>query len=77
MNTATRFVCPACGFAIFNRRIANCESCAAALPADLLFSPDEVSAMEAEHARNEKLREELEKFEKRERERLKRWIDDA
>ena len=75
MNTTSRFRCPACGFAVFNRRIAKCESCGGALPADLLYSPEELLMIEQEHAKNEKTRQELEKAEKRERDGVQRLKD--
>jgi len=50
--------CPACGFVVFNRRYPNCESCGAALPDTLVYSPSEGDALrraddEAEAARRE------------------------
>jgi hypothetical protein len=58
-DAADRFRCPSCGFTVFNRRVAKCESCSAALPVELLFSSEELAAIEAEHEVNEKLRADL------------------
>ena len=60
MNKPAKHRCPACGFAIFNRRVAKCESCSAALPAELLFTPQQITAIDAEHERNEKIRQTFE-----------------
>ena len=53
----TKFRCPACGFQIFNRRIAKCESCGAPLPSELLFSKDQIAALDAEHEKSRKAQE--------------------
>jgi len=37
-----RFRCPACGFPIHNRAYPKCERCAQPLPAELLYSRDEI-----------------------------------
>jgi ribosomal protein L37E len=58
-NSHSRFRCPACGFAVYNRRVAKCESCSAALPAELRFTPEELKAIEAEHESNEKVRQQI------------------
>jgi predicted RNA-binding Zn-ribbon protein involved in translation (DUF1610 family) len=55
----TRFRCPACGFQIFNRRVQKCESCGNSLPAELLFTSEEIKRLDAEHERTRKEREEL------------------
>lgn len=76
MNASSRFKCPACGFAVFNRRVARCESCAAALPPDLLFSPEQVSFLATEHRRNDKARENLAReADEAERQRVRRRGD--
>ena len=59
MNTPRRFQCPNCGFAVFNRRVAKCESCAATLPIHFLFTAKELSILDTEHQRNEKIRADL------------------
>jgi hypothetical protein len=59
MTSPSRFRCPACNFPVFNRRVVRCESCAAELPARLLFSAPQLAFIDAEHARNEKARVEL------------------
>ena len=33
--------CPECGFRVFNRRFPKCESCGAALPESIVYSPVE------------------------------------
>jgi hypothetical protein len=54
-------VCPQCGFRVFNRRYPKCESCGAALPESIVYSPTERHSLLAadeeralEKARNEK-----------------------
>ncbi len=59
MASTARFQCPACGFAIFNRRLAACESCKAPLPAALLFSGSDLARLEQEAARIEKIRRDM------------------
>ncbi len=54
-----KFSCPACGFTVFNRRVATCESCKAALPANMRFSVDELARLEAEAARIDTIRLEM------------------
>lgn len=53
MTTRHRYVCPACQFAVFNRRVAQCESCGAALPASVRFTPEQLVLVQAEHRRTE------------------------
>ena len=55
-----RFRCPACGFAIFNRRIKNCESCKVDLPPELLFTSQQIAELNAQHERSRKERAERE-----------------
>ena len=59
MNTNKRFRCPSCGFAVFNRRVPRCESCGAALPADMGLTPKDLALLDAEHERIAKQRIEL------------------
>jgi ribosomal protein L37E len=59
MNSDTRFRCPACGFAVFNRRVAKCESCSAVLPNELRYTSEELKSIEADHESNEKIRQQL------------------
>ena len=59
MTRPSRFRCPACSFPVFNRRVARCESCAAELPASILFTATQLALLDAEHARNEKSRADL------------------
>jgi hypothetical protein len=58
-DAAGRFRCPSCGFTVFNRRVAKCESCSAALPVELRFTSAELACIEAEHEVNEKIRADL------------------
>jgi hypothetical protein len=51
-----RYRCPACGFQIFNRRLAKCESCGAALPSDLLLNDDQKATLDANHEKGRKAR---------------------
>ena len=76
MTVAPRFQCPACGFAVFNRRVANCEFCSLALPASFFLSAVELAAIDAEHERNEQTRKDLARdAEEIERRRAKKWND--
>lgn len=34
--------CPECGFSVFNRRFAKCESCGALLPTSIVYTADEL-----------------------------------
>ena len=61
MVTSNRFVCPVCGFPVFNRRVTQCESCKAALPADFAFSAQQLQEIEAEHEKNDRIRARLER----------------
>jgi ribosomal protein L37E len=58
-NSDHRFRCPACGFAVYNRRVAKCESCAAPLPDELRFTSEELKTIETEHESIEKVRQQL------------------
>ena len=42
---STRPKCPECGFSIFNRRFAKCESCGVQLPISIVYSADELKAL--------------------------------
>jgi hypothetical protein len=76
MTANRRFQCPACGFAVFNRRVPTCESCSSLLPASFLFSARELAAIDAEHERNESIRKDLaSEAEEAERRRAKRRGD--
>lgn len=55
--TIVKYRCPSCGFQIFNRRVQKCESCGGKLPQELLFSPQQIAALDAEHERSKKERE--------------------
>ena len=59
MTDSSRFRCPACGFTVFNRRIAACESCKAPLPANLMFTGKELARLEEESARIAKIRADM------------------
>jgi hypothetical protein len=59
-----KYRCPACGFHIFNRRLAKCESCRAELPAHLLFSPEDIAKLDAQHEQSRKEREERQRTQK-------------
>ena len=37
--------CPECGFSIFNRRFAKCESCGEQLPTSIVYTADELKAL--------------------------------
>ncbi len=74
MNTESRFRCPNCNFAIFNRRLAKCESCSTALPPELLLSPEQLNFFEADHQRMGKMRQNLaRKAAEAKEKRAKKW----
>jgi hypothetical protein len=52
-----KYRCPACGFHIFNRRVAKCESCGVALPAHLLFSAEDIAKLDLQHEQSQKQHE--------------------
>ena len=37
--------CPECGFSIFNRRFAKCESCGVQLPTSIVYTADELKVL--------------------------------
>jgi hypothetical protein len=41
IDPAVAPICPECGFRVFNRRFPKCESCGAALPESIVYSPVE------------------------------------
>ena len=48
MTTIVRSVrptCPACGFAVFNRRCATCEKCHAELPTSVVYTAEELAIL--------------------------------
>ena len=77
MTDSSRFRCPACGFAVFNRRVAKCESCKAPLPAGLRFSTDDLVRLEAESVRIEKIRRDMAREAEREEEERQRRRGDG
>jgi hypothetical protein len=42
---STKPKCPDCGFSIFNRRFAKCESCGKQLPTSIVYTADELKAL--------------------------------
>lgn len=70
MAFGDRFKCPSCGGFVFNRRNVKCEFCSADLPSEMSFTPEQLAVLAAEHARNDAMRERLDKAAK-ERERLR------
>jgi len=48
--------CPACGFRIFNRRYPMCESCKLPLPPELVYSREQILAMQTQEALEAKAR---------------------
>lgn len=77
MTDSSRFKCPACGFTVFNRRVATCESCKAPLPADLRFTDNDLARLEAESARIEKIRRDMAREAEREEEERQRRRGDG
>jgi hypothetical protein len=57
---AQQYLCPACGFRIFNRRYPRCEACGQDLPQSLLLSPEDRQALDAEHEKSRRERERVE-----------------
>lgn len=47
-----RYRCPSCCFPVFNRRVKHCESCAQPLPQEMLYSAEQVEAIDAEFEKN-------------------------
>jgi hypothetical protein len=48
MTIQTRSIrpkCPDCGFFVFNRRFAKCESCGVQLPASIVYTVDELKVL--------------------------------
>ena len=75
MSSSSRFKCPACGFAVFNRRVATCESCKAPLPAAMKFTDTELARMEEAAARIEKLRADMAREAERLEQERQRWSE--
>lgn len=44
------YLCPKCSHVIYNRRLKTCGYCGAELPAELLFSAEEIAAMDKKEA---------------------------
>lgn len=59
MTVSTRFRCPACGFTVFNRRLAHCEACQAPLPESLRFDAATLARLERDAAEIDRQRAEL------------------
>jgi hypothetical protein len=60
-----QFLCPACGFRLFNRRHPLCEGCGQALPQELLLSADERVALDAAHQKSRQERKRLDQARRR------------
>ena len=75
MAKPSRFNCPACGFAVFNRRLAACEKCGAALPTALRFTEGELARLEAQAARIDKIRADMAAEAERQEEKRRRRGD--
>ena len=59
MTDTSRFRCPACGFTVFNRRVAACEACKAPLPEELRFTGKELARIEEDAARIARVRADI------------------
>jgi hypothetical protein len=57
--TLSRYVCPACARAVFNRRLANCEFCDTPLPASFGYKPAELALIAAQEAQSDRARRAL------------------
>ncbi len=74
MALTRRFLCPACGFAVFNRRLPTCERCKAVLPEEYVFKPEQLAAIEAEHERYDEMRKDIgREVDERAEARAKKW----
>ena len=49
--------CPECGFSIFNRRFAKCESCGALLPTSIVYTADELKLLAEKDKADEEARQ--------------------
>ena len=49
--------CPECGFSVFNRRFANCESCGVALRASIVYTADELKLLAEKDKADEEARQ--------------------
>lgn len=49
-----KYKCPNCSFVIFNRRIKKCESCGTSLPAELLYTDEQIASIDAEFETNKR-----------------------
>lgn len=49
--------CPECGFSVFNRRFAKCESCGAALPTSIVYTADELKLLAEKDKADEEARQ--------------------
>ncbi len=67
---SSRYKCPDCSFAVFNRRVARCEKCGVALPEEVRFTAQELDLLAQESARIERARQELQR--ERDEQELKR-----
>ena len=76
-TSQSRFRCPACDFAIFNRRLAQCEACKAELPINLRFNAADLARLQVEADRNEKVRKDLAQDAEAEERRKQRWRGDG
>lgn len=68
--------CPKCNRLLYSRRHQACGFCGAVLPAELLFSEEEIKGVNAELAKieEERLKEQLQKeAEEKQRQKKKGW----
>ena len=72
-----RFSCPACGFAVFNRRLAACERCGQALPQDMRYDGHDLDRIAREVRRIDGLRDDLKREIDAEEERQRRRRGDG
>lgn len=54
---SSRPTCPACGFAVFNRRCATCEKCHAELPPSIAYTAAEIDVLRARETVDDQARE--------------------
>jgi transcription initiation factor TFIIIB Brf1 subunit/transcription initiation factor TFIIB len=49
--------CPECGFSVFNRRFAKCESCGVVLPTSIVYTADELKLLAEKDKADEEARQ--------------------
>ena len=50
-ESQSQYLCPACKRGIIDRKVDYCLFCSATLPAELLYTPEQIAAMDAEESK--------------------------